>query len=103
VTVPKQLGVRPGAILDCEDAAVYAAAIWEIYPLVRDYIAAGPTLFDYAYQLRRSPAPDEWFVKAFRCWKAFNGRSETLLATYPLVLLVDVAGYYEHIDHRRRH
>jgi hypothetical protein len=54
---------------------------------------------DYANEIWK-PAEAEWVSVPFRCWDRFRLRSGELLSQAAVVVVADITGFYEHIDHQ---
>jgi len=99
--VPKGKGaVRPGSILTIRDMVAYTAIVDATYDKLHQELSWSQGIKDFAYSLATDENAGLWFKGSFSGWERFRQKSLELLeenTTY--VVITDITGFYENIDH----
>lgn len=91
--------VRPAARLGIEDRVVYTAAVGACLPNIFTATRWSQGTCDFATRLNSSKLDTtEWMRNPFRGWKEFVDRSVYRCQTHPVVVVADIAGYFENIS-----
>jgi hypothetical protein len=92
--------LRPGRVLEPEDAVVYNALVQACYPQVWAALKRAQGDPDAAYQLRAPGSESEPWVKArFQAWREWSVRSLALInAGSTFVVFTDITAFYDNIE-----
>lgn len=99
--VPKKGGlIRPGSHLEIADYFYYLHLVGEAYNNIFESLKWSQEFKDFAYALTGNKDNHKWVKNQFQCWQAFRHRSlDKIDDGYPFVIITDITGYYENIDH----
>jgi hypothetical protein len=100
--VPKpNWAVRPGSILNLKDHLTYTYFVDSIYDNIHRTLSWSQGNIDFAYQLCEEIDNSKWFENQFIGWKDFRTKGIAKLdENYSFVVVTDITGFYENIDHR---
>ena len=91
--------VRPGAVLDLQDAIVYAAILGAFHKGIWSVIGWSQGNPDIYSQLQQSPNRPAWVRSGVRSWREFQEKSlVTLASDVHYVVFTDISAFYENID-----
>jgi hypothetical protein len=95
--------IRPGTILEVEDAVVYNFLVGRLIPAAIDHFRSWQEQPDTAYPLTANPDSVDWTDTGFLVWRKWRQRSLTALGTSGVeyVVVTDITGFYENIDLQR--
>ncbi|KKL47887.1 hypothetical protein LCGC14_2331050, partial [marine sediment metagenome] len=99
--VPKRGGlIRPGSHLTISDHFYYLHLVGEAYNKIYKKLQWSQEIKDFAYALTGKVDDPKWVKNQFLCWQSFRQKSlEKLDKGYPFIIITDITGYYENIDH----
>lgn len=99
--VPKKGGlIRPGSYLTLEDHLYYLYLVSCSYKNIFEATKWSQDNIDFAYSLTGEEDSFKWLANQFSCWNKYRLKSlEHLDEGYPYVIITDITGYYENIDH----
>lgn len=98
--VPKdETGFRISHQLDPLDALVYTASVYEMSSVIERGRADISRRVACSYRIQSTESGD--FFPADNGWHDYFVRSRDLASSYPYVLHVDIAAFYNHIYHHR--
>jgi len=100
--VPKQGGlIRPGCHLTIPDNFFYLWLLGQSYDRIFNTLQWSQGKVDIAYELTGKSKEVKWIVNQFSCWENFRELSlKKLDEGFPYVIITDITGYYENIDHQ---
>jgi hypothetical protein len=91
--------VRPGAVLDLKDEAVFNSILGRFYPRIFNTLRWSQGVCDIAYQLTGEAVSPGWIRSGFLVWKEWREKSlAKLTSQVQYVLFTDIAGFYENVD-----
>jgi hypothetical protein len=95
--------IRPGTILDPEDAVVYNFAVGRALPHVIEQLKWSQERVDIAYPLAATSDAVEWTKIGFLVWQNWRAKSLAKLEdkSVEYVVTSDITGFYENIDLQR--
>ena len=102
VEVPKGNGaVRPGTIITIKDQVAYTLLIESMFPAIHERLVPFQGVIDFGYQLYPTIESQTWFRDWFNCWDSWKDDSlEKLSDGYQFIVMTDITGCYENIDHK---
>ena len=100
--VPKSGGlIRPGAYFSIPNHLYYIYLISQAYQKIYETIKWSQGKKDFAYGLTGNSENEKWLKNQFLCWEEFRNESlKTIDQGYPYIIITDITGYYENIDHQ---
>jgi len=100
--VPKSGGlIRPGAYFTILNHLFYTYLVSQSYKGIFETIKWSQGKIDFAYGLTGDMETEKWLKNQFKCWEEFRNESlKTIDKGYPYVIITDITGYYENIDHQ---
>jgi len=102
--VPKAGGlIRPGTILELEDAVVYNFLVGRLLPSIIEQLKWSQGEVDTAYPLANDADILDWTGIGFLVWQNWRDRSAARLAAVGVeyVVVSDITGFYENVDLQR--
>lgn len=104
IAVPKAGNlIRPGTILEVEDAVVYNFLVGRLLPSVIEHLRSWQEQPDTAYPLASNSNSVDWTGTGFLVWRKWRERSLAALGAKGVeyVVVTDITGFYENIDLQR--
>ncbi|MFZ2494078.1 MAG: reverse transcriptase domain-containing protein [Thermoanaerobaculia bacterium] len=104
IAVPKAGNlIRPGTLLEVEDALIYNFLVGRILPAVIEHLRSWQEPPDTAYPLADIANSVSWTETGFLVWRKWRERSLAALARpgVEYVVVTDITGFYENIDLQR--
>lgn len=100
--VPKAGGlIRPGTQLTASDNVYYTALVSEAYESIYNFIKWSQQFVDYGYILTGDNKSYQWLKNHFQGVAPFREKSlELINAGFEYVIIADVTGFYENINHQ---
>ena len=89
--------VRPGTLLSTEDLLVYYGIIGEMFGAIHDRVEWARYKIDCSNAMNRSNG--DWIQHYYRGWENFRTKSLSLIKEYKYVVVTDISGFFENIDH----
>jgi hypothetical protein len=101
--IPKKgFHLRPGAILNPEDATVFQALILHEIHSIRKSLLWSASKERFAYILKEDQSETNWFVHEYKGWSDFRKRSlQYIDEGYKWVVFADISAYFENISIQR--
>lgn len=98
-SVPKPgFMIRPGTVLEPEDAVVYAVLVGRAYQKIHEDVVANEGKIDIAYRTSDDPATVEWTKHDFTVWREWRAKSMLALKRgVTQVVVTDITGFYDNI------
>lgn len=95
--------VRPGTILELEDATVYNFLVGRLLGMIIQHLRWSQGQVDTAYPLPATPEIVNWTGLGFLVWKNWRDKSVGGLSLPGIeyVVVTDITGFYENIDIQR--
>lgn len=93
--------LRAATVLSPEDEVVYNFLVGRLLPQIHLELyplQARKGGSDFGYQLQPSPSTPRWTRKQIESWHHLRRFSVERLATFPFVVVADIAGFYDNID-----
>ncbi|GAB3587807.1 reverse transcriptase domain-containing protein [Hymenobacter daeguensis] len=89
--------VRPGTLLSTEDLLVYYAIMGEMFNAIHDRVDWARYKVDCSNIM--NSAEGDWILHYYRGWSNFRTKSLSLIKEYKYVVVTDISGFFENIDH----
>jgi hypothetical protein len=100
--VPKSKGlIRPGVQLSVSDYTYYIHLVSQCYDKIFENLEWSQQNKDYAYILTGNNETAVWLKNHFHGWAPFRQKAIDFIEEgYPYVIITDITGCYENIDHQ---
>ncbi len=94
--------IRPGTVLEPEDALVYTYLVGRIYGAIRKATGGLEGKVDIAYQTVEDESAVDWTRHNFKIWQQWRENSLQALSTrVQYVVVTDISGFYDSIPIQR--